>query len=141
LAAWTRRLMDAPLERLLEVGDVGPVVAKEHPHLFGRRNREVVAQLRACGLSWEEGAPAERRQHAAVGQDPGHHRHPAHPEPRPGQGPDRSRRRQGGRLGRRGNRLFGVGGEQARRFDKARKLGAAAVLDEAALKELLDGGA
>ncbi|MHB1199146.1 MAG: NAD-dependent DNA ligase LigA [Polaromonas sp.] len=51
-------IMDATEERLLEVGDVGPIVAKsirtffEQPH-----NREVVEQLRACGVTWEEGEP------------------------------------------------------------------------------------
>ncbi|HKX95850.1 MAG TPA: NAD-dependent DNA ligase LigA [Methylibium sp.] len=49
------RLMDAPIEQLLEVNDVGPVVAQsirtffEQPH-----NREVVEQLRAAGIAWEE---------------------------------------------------------------------------------------
>ena len=52
-------IMAASEAQLLEVGDVGPIVAKsirtffEQPH-----NREVVAQLRACGVSWEEGEPA-----------------------------------------------------------------------------------
>ena len=58
------RIMDASVEQLLEVGDVGPVVAQsirtffEQPH-----NREVVEQLRACGLVWHEGesqAPAAK---------------------------------------------------------------------------------
>ncbi|HWH73845.1 MAG TPA: NAD-dependent DNA ligase LigA [Methylibium sp.] len=49
------RLMDAPVEQLLEVRDVGPVVAQsirtffEQPH-----NREVVEQLRAAGIAWDE---------------------------------------------------------------------------------------
>ena len=49
------RVMDAPLEKLLEVNDVGPVVAQsirtffEQPH-----NREVVEQLRAAGIAWDE---------------------------------------------------------------------------------------
>jgi DNA ligase (NAD+) len=52
-------IMDATEEQLTEVNDVGPIVAKslrtffEQPH-----NREVVEQLRACGVTWEEGAPA-----------------------------------------------------------------------------------
>ena len=52
-------IMDATQEQLLEVADVGPIVAKsirtffEQPH-----NREVVEQLRACGVRWEEGEPA-----------------------------------------------------------------------------------
>ncbi len=52
-------IMDATVEQLLKVPDVGPIVAQslrtffEQPH-----NREVVEQLRACGLTWEEGEPA-----------------------------------------------------------------------------------
>lgn len=54
-------VMDATEEQLLEVSDVGPIVAQsirtffEQPH-----NREVVEQLRACGVNWEEGEPAAR---------------------------------------------------------------------------------
>lgn len=53
---------DAPsTERLAEVDDVGPIVA-ESIHTFFQQphNREVVEQLRACGVTWEEGEPAER---------------------------------------------------------------------------------
>ncbi|MES2189067.1 MAG: NAD-dependent DNA ligase LigA [Pseudomonadota bacterium] len=53
---------DAPsTERLAEVDDVGPIVA-ESIHTFFQQphNREVVEQLRACGVHWEEGEPAER---------------------------------------------------------------------------------
>ncbi len=52
-------IMDATQEQLLEVADVGPIVAQsirtffEQPH-----NREVVEQLRACGVTWPEGEPA-----------------------------------------------------------------------------------
>ncbi|MDZ7892303.1 MAG: NAD-dependent DNA ligase LigA [Rhodoferax sp.] len=53
-------VMDATEDVLLGVSDVGPIVAKsirtffEQPH-----NREVVEQLRACGVTWPEGAPAD----------------------------------------------------------------------------------
>ena len=54
-------IMAASLEQLLEVNDVGPVVAQSLRTFFDQpHNREVVEQLRACGVSWEEGAPAER---------------------------------------------------------------------------------
>ncbi|MBL8334591.1 MAG: NAD-dependent DNA ligase LigA [Rubrivivax sp.] len=49
------RVMDASVEQLLQVRDVGPVVAQsirtffEQPH-----NREVAEQLRAAGVSWDE---------------------------------------------------------------------------------------
>nr|WP_315490865.1 NAD-dependent DNA ligase LigA [uncultured Rhodoferax sp.] len=52
-------IMDATVEQLLEVADVGPIVAESiHTFFAQAHNREVVAQLRACGLTWEEGEPA-----------------------------------------------------------------------------------
>jgi DNA ligase (NAD+) len=52
-------IMDATAEQLLEVADVGPVVATSLRTFFDQpHNREVVEQLRACGLSWTEGEPA-----------------------------------------------------------------------------------
>ena len=62
-------VMQASEAELLEVGDVGPVVATsirtffEQPH-----NREVVEQLRACGVHWPEGPPSERAARPLVGQ-------------------------------------------------------------------------
>jgi DNA ligase (NAD+) len=54
-------IMDATEAQLLEVADVGPIVAKSIRTFFDQpHNREVVEQLRACGLTWEEGAPAAR---------------------------------------------------------------------------------
>ncbi|MDE2414999.1 MAG: NAD-dependent DNA ligase LigA [Comamonadaceae bacterium] len=53
-------LMDASVDQLLQVSDVGPIVAEAiHTFFAQQHNREVVEQLRACGLTWEEGAPAE----------------------------------------------------------------------------------
>jgi DNA ligase (NAD+) len=55
------RLMDATAEQLVEVADVGPVVAQSLRTFFDQpHNREVVEQLRACGLTWDEhdGVPA-----------------------------------------------------------------------------------
>jgi hypothetical protein len=94
------RVMDASVEQLLAVNDVGPVVAQsirtffEQPH-----NREVVEQLRAAGITWDEhdGAVADSPHAAAAGrQDAGADRHAAHADARRGQGADRGRRRQGG---------------------------------------------
>jgi len=54
-------IMDASVEQLLEVNDVGPIVAEAIRTFFDQpHNREVVEQLRACGVRWEEGPPAER---------------------------------------------------------------------------------
>lgn len=53
-------IMDAGAEQLLQVNDVGPVVADSIHTFFAQpHNREVVAALRAHGVTWEEGAPAE----------------------------------------------------------------------------------
>ncbi len=52
-------IMDASVEQLLEVADVGPIVAQSVRTFFDQpHNREVVEQLRACGITWPEGAPA-----------------------------------------------------------------------------------
>ena len=52
-------VMAASEEQLLAVADVGPIVAKSLHTFFAQdHNREVVEQLRACGVMWEEGAPA-----------------------------------------------------------------------------------
>ena len=51
-------IMDATLEQLTGVADVGPIVALSLRTFFDQpHNREVVEQLRACGLTWEEGEP------------------------------------------------------------------------------------
>jgi DNA ligase (NAD+) len=52
-------IMDAPLEALQSVNDVGPIVALSLRTFFDQpHNREVVEQLRACGVHWPEGEPA-----------------------------------------------------------------------------------
>ena len=63
------RIMDASVEALSEVSDVGPVVAQSiHTFFEQPHNREVVEQLRACGLTWEEGEPAERAPQPLAGK-------------------------------------------------------------------------
>jgi DNA ligase (NAD+) len=51
-------VMDANVDQLLQVPDVGPVVA-ESIHTFFQQphNREVVEQLRAVGMAWPESEP------------------------------------------------------------------------------------
>jgi DNA ligase (NAD+) len=52
-------IMDATLEQLTQVADVGPIVALSLRTFFDQtHNREVVEQLRACGVSWTEGEPS-----------------------------------------------------------------------------------
>ncbi|MDD2925320.1 NAD-dependent DNA ligase LigA [Rhodoferax sp.] len=54
-------IMAATEEQLLEVADIGPIVAQSLRTFFDQpHNREVVEQLRACGVTWEEGPPLER---------------------------------------------------------------------------------
>ncbi len=49
------RVMDASLDQLLQVNDVGPVVAQSIHTFFAQpHNREVVEQLRAAGVRWDE---------------------------------------------------------------------------------------
>jgi DNA ligase (NAD+) len=49
------RVMDASEAQLLEVRDVGPVVARSiHTFFAQAHNREVVEQLRAAGIRWDE---------------------------------------------------------------------------------------
>jgi DNA ligase (NAD+) len=62
-------IMDATHEQLLQVADVGPTVAQSLRTFFDQpHNREVVEQLRACGLHWAEGAPAEQAPKPLAGK-------------------------------------------------------------------------
>jgi DNA ligase (NAD+) len=62
-------IMDAGVDQLLEVPDVGPVVAQSiHTFFEQPHNREVVEQLRACGVTWEEGEPAARTPRPLAGK-------------------------------------------------------------------------
>ncbi len=137
------RIMDASLEQLFEVNDVGPVVAQsirtffEQPH-----NREVVEQLRAAGIRWEE--------HDGAAAD-------ASPKPLAGKTlvltgtlPTLSRDEAKELVEAAGGKVSGsvskkthyvIAGEEAgSKLDKARELGVP-VLDEAGLRTLLEGGA
>jgi DNA ligase (NAD+) len=61
--------MAASMEELLEVSDVGPIVAQSVVTFFSQsHHQEIVAQLRACGVRWEEGLPAERLTKPLSGQ-------------------------------------------------------------------------
>ena len=133
-------IMDAPMERLLEVSDVGPVVAQSiHTFFEQAHNREVVAQLRACGLQWEEGAPAERKPTPLSGKT----------MVITGTLPTLSRDQAKDLIEGAGGKVAGsvskkthyllAGLDAGSKLDKARELGVA-VIDENGLKELLNGG-
>ena len=60
-------IMAADEASLLQVPDVGPVVAHSIQQFFAEpHNREVVAQLRAVGLHWEESSQAHNSANAAA---------------------------------------------------------------------------
>ena len=133
-------IMDASVEGLLEVADVGPVVAQSIHTFFGQpHNREVVAQLRACGLQWEEGAPAERKPTPLSGKT----------LVITGTLPTLSRDQAKDLIEGAGGKVAGsvskkthyllAGLEAGSKLDKARELGVA-VIDENGLKELINGG-
>jgi DNA ligase (NAD+) len=134
-------IMDAGVERLLEVPDVGPVVA-ESIHTFFQQphNREVVEQLRACGVTWEDGEPAARTPKPLAGKT----------IVLTGTLPTLSRDEAKDMLEAAGAKVAGsvskktdyviAGAEAGSKLDKARELGVA-VLDEEGLKGLLHGGA
>ena len=53
-------IMAASVDELLLVQDVGPVVAQSiHTFFAQAHNREVVEQLRACGVHWDESTPGQ----------------------------------------------------------------------------------
>ncbi|MCK9382948.1 MAG: NAD-dependent DNA ligase LigA [Sulfuritalea sp.] len=52
-------VMDADVDRLQQVPDVGPIVAASIARFFAEpHNVEVIEQLRAAGVSWSDGAPS-----------------------------------------------------------------------------------
>ncbi len=62
-------IMQASEEQLLLVPDVGPVVAASIARFFQQpHNREVVEQLRAAGVTWEEGEPQALATSALAGK-------------------------------------------------------------------------
>ena len=62
-------IMDATVDQLLQVPDVGPIVAQSLRTFFDQaHNREVVEQLRACGVTWSEGVPSAGASLPLAGQ-------------------------------------------------------------------------
>ena len=132
-------IMDAPVEQLLEVSDVGPIVAQSIRLFFDQpHNREVVEQLRACGLTWEEGPPLPKATLPLTGKTF------VITGTLPGMGRDEARDRieaAGGKVAgsvSKKTHFVVAGAEAGSKLEKARELGVP-VLDEAGLKEMLDG--
>ncbi len=133
-------IMDATVEQLLEVDDVGPIVAEAIHTFFAQpHNREVIEQLRACGVHWPEGDPAPRTALPLAGKT----------FVITGTLPTLSREDAKERLEAAGAKVAGsvskkthyvVAGEAAgSKLDKARELGVE-VLDEAGMLALLPAG-
>jgi len=133
-------IMDASEEALLEVNDVGPVVAASLRTFFDQpHNREVVEQLRACGLHWPEGEPAARTPRPLAGKT----------FVITGTLPTLSRDEAKDKLEAAGAKVAGsvskktdflVAGEEAgSKLEKAQSLGVA-VIDEAGMLEILQRG-
>jgi DNA ligase (NAD+) len=133
------RIMDASVEQLLEVNDVGPIVAASLHTFFAQpHNREVVEQLRAVGVTWDE--------HAGAATD-------AAPKPLAGKTfvltgtlPTLSREAAKEMIEAAGGKVSGsvskktdyvvAGAEAGSKLDKARELGVT-VIDENAFRNLL----
>ncbi|HEX6019502.1 MAG TPA: helix-hairpin-helix domain-containing protein, partial [Burkholderiaceae bacterium] len=133
-------ILDASIEQLLEVNDVGPVVAQSiHTFFEQPHNREVVEQLRGAGVHWPE--------HDGMAA-------PAIPQPLAGKTfvltgtlPHWSRDEAKAAIEAAGGRVSGsvskktdyvvAGAEAGSKLDKAHELGVS-VVDEAALRALLE---
>ncbi len=134
-------IMDAPLELLLEVDDVGPIVAQSLRTFFDQpHNREVVEQLRACGVTWPEGPPAPVTVKRLSGQTF------VITGTLPTMGRDEAKdliEAAGGKVAgsvSKKTTFLVAGAEAGSKLTKAQALGVT-VLDEDGLKEMLNGGA
>ncbi|MCG2593453.1 NAD-dependent DNA ligase LigA [Ramlibacter sp. XY19] len=134
-------IMEAGVERLLEVPDVGPIVA-ESVHAFFQQphNVEVIEQLRACGVHWEESEPVAQAPKPLTGKT----------VVLTGTLPTLSRDEAKEMLEAAGAKVAGsvskktdyvvAGAEAGSKLEKAQALGVA-VLDEEGLRKLLAGAA
>ena len=134
-------VMNASVDQLLQVPDVGPVVADSVHTFFAQpHNREVVEQLRAVGVIWEEAEPTQRATLPLTGKT----------FVLTGTLPSMGRDEAKDLLEAAGAKVSGsvskktsyvVAGEEAgSKLDKARELGVP-VIDEAAMRALLAGAA
>ena len=133
-------IIQASEQQLEEVSEVGPVVARSLRTFFDQpHNREVLAQLRACGLHWSENAPAEAASRPLAGKTF------VITGTLPTMGREQARElieaagaKVVGSVSKKTDYLL-AGADAGGKLDKARAL-AVAVIDEDALKELIDGG-
>ncbi|HKX40464.1 MAG TPA: NAD-dependent DNA ligase LigA [Burkholderiaceae bacterium] len=135
------RVLDASEAQLLEVNDVGPIVAQSIHTFFAQpHNREVVEQLRAVGIHWTESdGTADKTPKPLLGLT----------FVLTGTLPTLSRDDAKDRIEAAGGKVSGsvskkthyvvAGAEAGSKLDKANELGTP-VLDEAGLLKLLEGG-
>ncbi len=132
------RIMDASVDALLQVNDVGPVVAQSIRTFFDQpHNREVVEQLRAAGVTWPEGEGAQNTPQPLLGKT----------FVLTGTFPTLKREDAKAMLEAAGAKVAGsvskktdyvvAGADAGSKLDKAQELGVA-VIDEAAMLALLD---
>ena len=133
-------VMDATVDQLLQVSDIGPIVALSLRTFFDQtHNREVVEQLRACGVTWPEGPPV------LVAPQPLSGKTFVITGTLPSMGRDEAKdliEAAGGKVAGSVSKKTSyvvAGAEAGSKLAKALELGVT-VLDEAGLKELLDGG-
>ena len=134
-------IAQASEEQLLQVNDIGPIVAKSiHTFFVQQHNLEVVAQLRACGVSWPEGPALSLTSQPLAGQT----------FVITGSLPKLSRDQARDLIEAAGGKVVSSvskktnwvvsGTDAGGKLDKALALGLA-VIDETRLQELLNGGA
>ncbi len=130
-------LLAATEEELLQVPDVGPIVAASVAHFFAEpHNRDVIAALRRAGVHWPDVAPTRVPAGAAAGKT----------FVLTGTLPSLTRDAARERIEAAGGKVAGsvskktdyvvAGAEAGSKLDRANELGVA-ILDEAALLELL----
>ncbi len=133
-------VMNASCEDYLRVRDVGPVVAQSLRTFFDQtHNREVVEQLRACGVTWTEGDAQVQTPQVLAGKT----------LVLTGTLPTLSRDEAKAKIEAAGGKVSGsvskkthwvvAGAEAGSKLDKAQELGVP-VLDEEQLLALLEGG-
>ncbi len=134
------QLMAADAESLRQVPDVGPVVAQSIADFFAERhNREVIEQLRAAGVRWQEGSGTQQAK-LSVGRIGGR------TFVLTGALPDLTREDAREKIEAAGGKVTGsvskktdyvvVGADPGSKYDKAVELGIT-ILDEAGLLQLL----
>jgi DNA ligase (NAD+) len=133
------RLMQADEATLQQVSDIGPVVALSIAQFFAEaHNREVIEQMRACGVHWLEGAPGVAPAAKLAGKT----------FVLTGTLPDLNREQAKELIEAQGGKVSGsvssktdyvvAGSEAGSKLAKAKELGIT-VLDEAGLLQLLKG--